>query len=66
MKLNTQYPDKKFTIRVKNLTDNIEFLIERKVYIDSKNQYCINYNGDYHKLILTVYAPYVGTIIIPH
>lgn len=64
MKLNSQYPNKKFTIRVKDLSNKFDFLIKRKVYVNSKNEYCVNYLGNYYNILLTSYSPYIGTITV--
>jgi hypothetical protein len=64
MKLNKEYPNKKFTIRVKNTTNIYEYLIISKVYQNNDNDFFVKYNGKFHKLFLTRFAPYVGTITI--
>lgn len=64
MKLNKEYPNKKFKIRVKNTTNIYEYLINAKVYKDNHNDYYVKYNRKFHKLILTSYSPYIGTITI--
>lgn len=64
MKLNPNFPQKIFTIRVKNLNNDSEFLIKRKVYVNGKNEYCVNYLGNYYSIVLTSYSPYIGTITV--
>lgn len=64
MKLNPNFPQKIFTIRVKNLNNDFEFLIKRKVYVNSKNEFFSKYSGTYYKIAFTCYAAYLGTITV--
>jgi hypothetical protein len=64
MKLNKEYPNKKFKIKVKNTTNIYEYLIRVKVYQNNYNDYYVKYNGKFHELFLTRFSPYIGTITI--